>query len=68
MYKGHWYDMTGKERADLRPMTLDFASLSLAIDEAINVLPETKLIVMNLNLDWGLISIEGSKRMLICKD
>lgn len=61
MYKGHWYDMTGKERVDLRPMTLDFASLNLAIDEAINVLPETKLIVMNLNLDWGLISIEGSK-------
>ncbi|EJG0241576.1 hypothetical protein ACLINQ_002693 [Vibrio parahaemolyticus] len=49
-------------------MSLDFDSLKLAVDEAMSVLPDTKLIVMNENLDWGLISIEETKRMLICKD
>lgn len=68
MYKGHWYDLMGKERVDLRPMTLDFETLQLAVDDAMNVLPDTKLIVFNKKLDWGLISIEGTKRMLICKD
>ncbi len=68
MYKGHWYDVVGKERTDLRAMSLDFESLKLAIDEAMSVLPDTRLIVMNENLDWGLIAIEESKRMLICKD
>ncbi|ELR66797.1 hypothetical protein C942_04495 [Photobacterium marinum] len=29
---------------------------------------ETRLIVVNERLDWGLISIEETKRMLICKD
>jgi len=68
MYKGHWYDVVGKERTDLRAMSPDFDSLKLAIDEAMSVLPDTRLIVMNENLDWGLISIEETKRMLICKD
>lgn len=68
MYKGHWYDVVGKERTDLRAMSLDFDSLKSAIDEAMSVLPDTRLIVMNENLDWGLISIEETKRMLICKD
>ncbi|MDO6704701.1 MULTISPECIES: hypothetical protein [unclassified Photobacterium] len=67
MYKGHWYDVMGKKRTDLRAMTLDFESLQLALDEAMSVLPDTRLIVMNENLNWGLISIEGTKRMLICK-
>ncbi|ASA57950.1 hypothetical protein BSQ33_19785 [Vibrio gazogenes] len=68
MYKGHWYDVVGKERTDLRAMSLDFSSLKLAIDEVMNVLPDTRLIVMNERLDWGLISIEETKRMLICRD
>ncbi|MCY9873949.1 hypothetical protein [Vibrio barjaei] len=68
MYKGHWYDVVGKERTDLRAMSLDFDSLRAALDEALNVLPDTCLIAMNDRLDWGLISIEGSKRMLICRD
>lgn len=51
MYKGHWYDVIGKERTDLRAMSLDFDSLKLAIDEAMSVLPDTRLIVMNENLD-----------------
>jgi hypothetical protein len=68
MYKGHWYDVVGKERTDLRAMSLGFDSLKLAVDEAMSVLPDTRLIVMNENLDWGLISIEETKRMLICKD
>ncbi|EGR0900160.1 hypothetical protein EOE69_14565 [Vibrio cholerae] len=52
MYKGHWYDVVGKERTDLRAMSLDFDSLKLAIDEVMSVLPDTRLIVMNENLDW----------------
>lgn len=68
MNKRHYYDVVGKERTDLRAMSLDFDSLKLAVDEAMSVLPDKKLIVMNENLDWGLISIEETKRMLICKD
>lgn len=68
MYKGHWYDVAGKERTDLRAMTLDFEFLHLAVDEAMSVLPETRTIIVNKRLDWGLISIEETKRMLICKD
>ena len=68
MYKGHWYDVVGKGRTDLRAMSLEFDSLKLAIDEAMSVLPDTRLIVMNENLSWGLISIEETKRMLICKN
>lgn len=67
MYKGHWYDIAGQERSDVRAMTLDFKTLQLAIDEAMHVLPDTKLIVTNESLGWALISIEESKRMLICK-
>ncbi|MCJ2375564.1 hypothetical protein LNL84_01810 [Vibrio sp. ZSDZ34] len=68
MYKGHWYDVSGRERTDLRAMTLDFDSLKLAVDEALNVFPETQLVALNDRLDWGLISIESTKRMLICND
>ncbi|MGF1764835.1 hypothetical protein [Aliivibrio kagoshimensis] len=68
MYNGHWYDVSGKERIDLRPMKLDFKNLEQAVDEALHVLPDTQLIVSSKTLDWGLISIESTKRMLICKD
>lgn len=53
MYKGHWYDVAGKERTDLLVMS---------------ILPDTKLIVINENLGRGFISIEETSRMLICKD
>ncbi|GHA40121.1 hypothetical protein ACFFLZ_00820 [Photobacterium aphoticum] len=67
MYKGNWYDMMGKERRDLRSLKLDFETLDLAVDEAIHVLPEAKLIIKNNRLDFCLIAIEETKRMLICK-
>lgn len=66
MYKGHWYDVLGKERSDLRPMTLNFDTLQLAVDEVMHVFPDTKLIRINLRLSWALVSIESTKRMLIC--
>ncbi len=68
MYKGFWYDSMGKERFDLRPMSLDFDELRMAVDEVLNVLPDANLVNINENLDWALISIENTKRMLICKN
>lgn len=66
MYKGNWYDIAGRERINIRPITLDFDTLQQAVDEALHVLPDTELITINSRLDWGLISIETTKRMLIC--
>lgn len=67
MYRGYWYDVAGKERTDLRPLTLDFDSLQRALDEVLHVMPDANLVTMSLNLDWGLISIEDNKRMLVCR-
>ncbi len=61
MYKGHWYDVVGKERTDLRAMSLDFDSLKSAVDEAMSVLPDTRLIVINENLDWGSYLYRGNQ-------
>ncbi|MCE0493881.1 hypothetical protein [Vibrio salinus] len=68
MYKGFWYDAMGKERFDLRPMSLNFDELRMAVDEVLNVLPDATLVNINENLDWALISLENTKRMLICKN
>ncbi|UTV27222.1 hypothetical protein [Photobacterium atrarenae] len=68
MYKGHWYDVMGKERMDIKAITLDFENLNSAVEEALSILPETSLIVLNQRLGWGLIAIEDTKRMLICRD
>lgn len=62
MCKGHWYDVVGKERTDLRAMSFDFDSFKMAVGDAMDVLPDTRLIVINKNLDLSFIAIEESKR------
>ncbi len=65
MYKGYWYDVVGRKRRGVKPVPLDFPTLEEAIVEALEIIPDASLIVKNTHLDWGLLSIDGNKRMLI---
>lgn len=66
LYEGHWYDLMGQERSDTKALPLG-DSLLEATNRALQAMPDSRLVVHNCSLDWSLISVDGNKRLLVCK-